>query len=825
MQEELVFFYLYYLPQLTPCRLLLLPRSAVDFGVDERGLHYVQLHEPGRYECRIYASNACRLLARELEHTDADGLEQPLIETKAEMMSPTEAEAQAEPEADSEASCIVAAFLRYHESLPPSSSLLFPSAPPPPPQRPSSSSAAQASAAGVCANHVSNATASSIINSINSPSITCANSCSPLSDSSSLPLLSLQSVSDLMPRLSRQLGLSRTYTNASIRATRVHDLVESGDLPSDKVVLFVGLKNQIRYVCALQAPIVASAEALALAETETDSAPPATSTSTASQSNSAPAHLTVSSSTSRATDTESSSTGVCTRLPSLAASELCSHTPVTGVPSQVAARTFLPVEASPSRGPSSIKPSIRIKIRCPKASLSSPSLSHAQAQSRVQTPVPKSLCRFREQTPSVKSPLAPRTPNSSSPNTPIPPRTPAVRADKDAYAMDSLEHIDLNHFMLPVPAQMFSPSSDNYAASPALGLGVLAPSAALLEAAAQASATSRSAPTPEPIPRRSHQKRKRKNSNPMPLRKRLASSELLERDELDGASNEMCSRDVLDAKQSSGPFPTKRARGRPKGSVSGPRTSSRSPLNRHIRGRERSTSVRRSNSARARNGSGNSLKLDARPYKRCTKPREPKPTVTPEWSRLVQVNVSHLRDWLATEYVPSRASSSSSSALLASSRAASMPRTTSTDESPPPSGAASEHSRSSSLVDTQTPSQSQSQSQFTCSATDASLGSSFACTSSSTSSVSELEFEGWSEQELGAALAHYFRALRTRNGQLYSPSTLVQLRSEIQYHLNSPPYSRHVKLNTGIAFAAASRVIDHLTRLYNGTSVRTCKLT
>ena len=766
LQEELVFFCFYYLPQLTPNRLLLLPRSAVDFGVDEGGLQYMQLREPGRYERVIFASNAGRLQARDLGHTDADGLEQPLTDTKVEMVSSSEAES----DADTEASCTVAAFLRYLERLPPTSSLLFPSAPPPP-------------SSGVCANHVSSASSSS-------SSTTCANATSPRtlprssSSSSStvpasaeLPLLSLQSVSDLMPRLSRLLGLSRTYTNASIRATRVHDLVESG-LPCDKVVSFVGLKNQIRYVCALQVHTIASVESLTVEET--DSATLATSTSTASHS--APAHLTLSSSTS--VPTSSSSTGVCTRLDSLAASELFSRTPVNGVP---------------SREPSSLAPPIRINLRCPNVHLSSTSPSQAQAQLRAQTPVPKSLCRSREQTLTAKSPLAPRTPNSPSPNSTIPavtPRTPALRADEDAYAMDTLEHLDLNHLVLPVPAQLFSPSSDNYAASPALGLGGLAPSAAMLAAAAQANATSRSAPMPALTPRHSHHRRKRKNSNPMPLRKRLASSELLERDELDGASNEMLSsralmssRDVLDAKRFSRLSPTKRARGRPKGSCSGPRTSSRQQR------------------PRASNGSGSRLKLDARAHKRLRiQPREPKEKVTPEWSRVVKVSVSQLREWLATEYMPSRASSSS----LSSSRAASMPRATGTDEGPPPSDAASEHSPSSSLADTQTPSQS------TCpAATDASLGSSFACTS--TSSVSELEFEDWSEQELGAALAHYFRVLRMRNGQLYSPGTLRQLRTALQYHLNSPPYSRHVMLSTGIAFAAASRVIDHLTRLYNST--------
>lgn len=64
-----------------------------------------------------------------------------------------------------------------------------------------------------------------------------------------------------------------------------------------------------------------------------------------------------------------------------------------------------------------------------------------------------------------------------------------------------------------------------------------------------------------------------------------------------------------------------------------------------------------------------------------------------------------------------------------------------------------------------------------------------------------------SQQELGEILGSFYESARTKDGQLYSKSSILCIRAAIQRYLQSPPYNRHIDIISGACFAQANAAI------------------
>ncbi len=70
----------------------------------------------------------------------------------------------------------------------------------------------------------------------------------------------------------------------------------------------------------------------------------------------------------------------------------------------------------------------------------------------------------------------------------------------------------------------------------------------------------------------------------------------------------------------------------------------------------------------------------------------------------------------------------------------------------------------------------------------------------------DLKFEYLAEEKLSSLLREFFASVRTKLGKPYSKSGMVNLRSGLNRHLQSPPYNRNINLMKDSTFSTANQV-------------------
>ena len=67
--------------------------------------------------------------------------------------------------------------------------------------------------------------------------------------------------------------------------------------------------------------------------------------------------------------------------------------------------------------------------------------------------------------------------------------------------------------------------------------------------------------------------------------------------------------------------------------------------------------------------------------------------------------------------------------------------------------------------------------------------------------------------ELDNYLRHFYAEARTKDGALYSRSSLLGIRNAIQRYLNNPPLNRGISLSKGVEFQASNKLLQSQIKL------------
>ena len=62
--------------------------------------------------------------------------------------------------------------------------------------------------------------------------------------------------------------------------------------------------------------------------------------------------------------------------------------------------------------------------------------------------------------------------------------------------------------------------------------------------------------------------------------------------------------------------------------------------------------------------------------------------------------------------------------------------------------------------------------------------------------------------QLNDNLRRFYAETRTQNGEIYSRSSLLSLRSAIERHLNNPPFNRGFSISRGPDFKSSNKVLN-----------------
>jgi len=67
--------------------------------------------------------------------------------------------------------------------------------------------------------------------------------------------------------------------------------------------------------------------------------------------------------------------------------------------------------------------------------------------------------------------------------------------------------------------------------------------------------------------------------------------------------------------------------------------------------------------------------------------------------------------------------------------------------------------------------------------------------------------------ELDKYLRHFYAEARTKDGALYSRSSLLSLRNAIERFLNNPPFNRGISITKGIDFQSSNKLLQSQIKL------------
>ena len=69
-----------------------------------------------------------------------------------------------------------------------------------------------------------------------------------------------------------------------------------------------------------------------------------------------------------------------------------------------------------------------------------------------------------------------------------------------------------------------------------------------------------------------------------------------------------------------------------------------------------------------------------------------------------------------------------------------------------------------------------------------------------------------SKKELDKNLRYFYAEARTRDGALYSRSSLLGLRNAIERYLNNPPFNRGISINKGTEFQSSNKLLQSMIK-------------
>ena len=62
--------------------------------------------------------------------------------------------------------------------------------------------------------------------------------------------------------------------------------------------------------------------------------------------------------------------------------------------------------------------------------------------------------------------------------------------------------------------------------------------------------------------------------------------------------------------------------------------------------------------------------------------------------------------------------------------------------------------------------------------------------------------------DLDNHLRHFYAEARTKDGALYSRSSLLEIRNAIERYLNNPPLNRGISVSKGVEFQASNKLLQ-----------------
>ena len=68
-------------------------------------------------------------------------------------------------------------------------------------------------------------------------------------------------------------------------------------------------------------------------------------------------------------------------------------------------------------------------------------------------------------------------------------------------------------------------------------------------------------------------------------------------------------------------------------------------------------------------------------------------------------------------------------------------------------------------------------------------------------------------KELDKFLRHFYAEVRTKDGELYSRSSLLGIRNSLQRYLNNPPFNRGISITRGTEFRASNKLLQSRIKL------------
>ena len=67
--------------------------------------------------------------------------------------------------------------------------------------------------------------------------------------------------------------------------------------------------------------------------------------------------------------------------------------------------------------------------------------------------------------------------------------------------------------------------------------------------------------------------------------------------------------------------------------------------------------------------------------------------------------------------------------------------------------------------------------------------------------------------ELDKYLRHFYAEARTKDGALYSRSSLLGIRNALERYLNNPPLNRGISISKGVEFQASNKLLQSQIKL------------